>query len=54
MTESKADADGPFLLRAEFRELLEFGVVGFYRFVCGFDVEHRFPPECGDIMSIIT
>ena len=42
------------MLRAEFRELLELGVVGFYGFMCGFDVEHRFSPECGDVMSIIT
>ena len=38
----EGDADGTFMLRAEFRELFEFGVVVFYRFVRGFDVEHCF------------
>ena len=39
----EGDADGTFMLRAEFGELFEFGVVVFYGFVCGFDVEHCFP-----------
>ena len=38
----EGDADGTFMLRAEFRELFEFGVIIFYRFMCRFEVEHCF------------
>ena len=38
----EGDANGTFVLRAEFCELFQFGVIVFYGFVRGFDVEHRF------------
>jgi len=38
----EGDADGSFVLCAEVGVLAEFGVIGCYRFVCGFDVKHLF------------
>ena len=38
----EGDADGSFVLCAEVGILAEFGVVGCYRFVRGFDVKHAF------------
>ena len=38
----EGDADGSFVLCAEVGVLAEFGVIGCYRFVRGFDVKHLF------------